>query len=110
MRRKFVDLSIYLENEVLSDPPPLAPKIEYQRHKDTVPELLRMPSGPYLRPPVLRHQWAFSGAVKLPVNAARLRDGAKAIAFQRSLRASGAGPAVPQSARPVAVMQFRVSR
>ena len=45
MNRKFVDLSIYLENDVLSDPPPLAPKIEYQRHKETVPEFLRMLPG-----------------------------------------------------------------
>ena len=32
MTRKFVDLSIYLENDVLSDPPQFAPKIEYLRH------------------------------------------------------------------------------
>jgi len=29
MPRRFIDLSIYLENEPLSDPPPLAPKITY---------------------------------------------------------------------------------
>ena len=32
MTRQFIDLSIYLENEVLSDPPPLAPKITYMNH------------------------------------------------------------------------------
>ena len=32
MTRQFVDLSIYLENDVLSDPPQFAPKIEYLRH------------------------------------------------------------------------------
>jgi kynurenine formamidase len=32
MTRRFVDLSIYLENDVLSDPPPFAPKIEYFDH------------------------------------------------------------------------------
>ena len=35
---RFVDLSIFLENEVLSDPPMLAPKIEYQKHQDTQPD------------------------------------------------------------------------
>jgi kynurenine formamidase len=45
MPRRFVDLSIYLENDVLSDPQPLAPKIEYQKHRDTVPEFLQMLPG-----------------------------------------------------------------
>jgi kynurenine formamidase len=45
MARKLVDLSIYLENDVLSDPPMLAPKIEYQKHADTVPEFLVMLPG-----------------------------------------------------------------
>ncbi|WP_321937447.1 cyclase family protein [Paraburkholderia sp. J8-2] len=43
--RRFVDLSIYLENDVLSDPPPLAPKITYQKHGDTLPEFLAMLPG-----------------------------------------------------------------
>ena len=42
---RFVDLSIYLENEVLSDPPMLAPKIEYQKHRDTLPEFMAMLPG-----------------------------------------------------------------
>jgi len=45
MPRRFVDLSIYLENDVLSDPPPLAPRIEYQKHHDTVDEFLRLLPG-----------------------------------------------------------------
>ena len=44
-RRRFVDLSIYLENDVLSDPPPLAPKITYQKHADTLPEFMAMLPG-----------------------------------------------------------------
>jgi kynurenine formamidase len=44
-RLRFVDLSIYLENEVLSDPPPLAPKITYQKHQDTVAEFMHMVPG-----------------------------------------------------------------
>lgn len=36
MARKFVDLSIYLENDVVSDPPAFAPKIEYFTHENTV--------------------------------------------------------------------------
>ena len=43
--RRFVDLSIYLENDVLSDPPPLAPKITYQKHADTLPEFMAMLPG-----------------------------------------------------------------
>lgn len=39
MSRKIVDLSIYLENEVISDPPPYRPKIEYIDHRMSVPEL-----------------------------------------------------------------------
>ncbi|MGB8437312.1 MAG: cyclase family protein [Burkholderiales bacterium] len=35
MARKFVDLSIYLENDVVSDPAPFAPKIEYFDHDAT---------------------------------------------------------------------------
>jgi hypothetical protein len=29
MPRRFVDLSIFLENDVVSDPPAFAPKIQY---------------------------------------------------------------------------------
>ena len=39
MARKFVDLSIFLENDVVSDPPPFRPKIEYIDHKTSVPDL-----------------------------------------------------------------------
>jgi kynurenine formamidase len=42
---RFVDLSIYLENEVLSDPPMLAPKIEYQKHGDTLPDFMKLLPG-----------------------------------------------------------------
>jgi kynurenine formamidase len=44
-QRRFIDLSIYLENDVLSDPPPLAPKITYQKHADTLPEFMAMLPG-----------------------------------------------------------------
>ncbi len=39
MARKFVDLSIYLENDVISDPPAFAPKIEYFTHQNTVEQI-----------------------------------------------------------------------
>jgi kynurenine formamidase len=39
MPRTFVDLSIYLENDVLSDPPAFRPKIEYLRHDTTVEQI-----------------------------------------------------------------------
>jgi len=35
MARRFIDLSIYLENDVVSDPAPFAPKIEYFDHEAT---------------------------------------------------------------------------
>ena len=35
-KRRFVDLSIYLENDVQSDPPGLGPKIEYMTHDQTM--------------------------------------------------------------------------
>jgi len=35
MPRRFVDLSIYLENDVISDPPAFKPKIEYMTHEDS---------------------------------------------------------------------------
>ena len=44
-QRRLIDLSIYLENDVLSDPPPLAPRITYQKHADTLPEFLAMLPG-----------------------------------------------------------------
>lgn len=39
MPRRFVDLSIYLENDVITDPPFMRPKITYQKHGDTMAEL-----------------------------------------------------------------------
>jgi kynurenine formamidase len=38
MTRTFIDLSITLCNEVVSDPPFMRPKIEYQGHRETMPE------------------------------------------------------------------------
>lgn len=40
MTRKIIDLSIYLENDVISDPPIYRPKIDYIDHKTSAPELL----------------------------------------------------------------------
>jgi kynurenine formamidase len=39
MAHRFVDLSIFLENDVITDPPFMRPKITYQRHGDTMKEL-----------------------------------------------------------------------
>ena len=39
MPRRFVDLSIYLENDVISDPAPFGPKIQYHRHEDTAGQI-----------------------------------------------------------------------
>lgn len=40
MPRHFVDLSIYLENDVVSDPQPYRPRIQYIDHHATLPDLL----------------------------------------------------------------------
>ena len=39
MPRTFVDLSIFLENDVLSDPPAFAPKIQYFSHDNTYEQI-----------------------------------------------------------------------
>ena len=39
MPRKFVDLSIYLENDVVSDPPAFAPKIQYFNHQNSFEQM-----------------------------------------------------------------------
>jgi kynurenine formamidase len=39
MTRKFIDLSIYLENDVVSDPPAFKPRIEYLTHENTVGQI-----------------------------------------------------------------------
>ena len=39
MTRKFIDLSIYLENDVVSDPPAFAPKIQYFNHQNSFEQM-----------------------------------------------------------------------
>jgi len=36
---RYIDLSISIENDVISDPPIMRPKIEYHSHKDTVAQI-----------------------------------------------------------------------
>lgn len=45
MPRKFVDLSIYLENDIVSDPKPFSPKITYLDHETSVPQMLQFFPG-----------------------------------------------------------------
>ncbi|SNS92764.1 MULTISPECIES: hypothetical protein [unclassified Azospirillum] len=49
MPRRFIDLSILLDNDVVTDPPFLRPKITYQTHAQTMGELNRSGSvgGPH---------------------------------------------------------------
>jgi kynurenine formamidase len=39
MARRFVDLSISVDAEIVTDPPPMRPKIQYRTHKETAPEV-----------------------------------------------------------------------
>ena len=45
MNRRFVDISMPLENDVASDPPGYGPKIEYFKHGETVENLLEFFPG-----------------------------------------------------------------
>ena len=42
---KIVDLSIFLENDVVSDPPPFKPQIHYVNHTDSFPRLAQFFPG-----------------------------------------------------------------
>jgi kynurenine formamidase len=58
MARRIVDISIYLENDVISDPPIYRPKIEYIDHSMSVPELAGFFPG--LRPKDLPDEEAWA--------------------------------------------------
>ncbi len=45
MFKKIVDLSIYLENDVISDPPAFAPRIHYINHQESFPRLAQFFPG-----------------------------------------------------------------
>jgi len=40
MARRIIDMSMHLENDVVSDPPGFGPKIEYFRHKETAKDVV----------------------------------------------------------------------
>src|SRR5258708_26391508 len=45
MSRKLIDISVYLENDVPSDPPFMRPTVTYINHQESVPDLLQFFPG-----------------------------------------------------------------
>jgi kynurenine formamidase len=45
MSRKLIDISVYLENDGLSDPPFMRPSVTYINHQESVPDLLQFFPG-----------------------------------------------------------------
>ena len=73
MQRRFIDLSMHLENDVQSDPPGLGPKIDYHAHKGTFEQM--SPFFPGLKQSDLPdgEAWAVEDVWISPVSTEHLR-------------------------------------
>ena len=46
--KNFIDISMHLENDVISDPPGYRPKIDYLNHNDSAEDVVKFFPNPFV--------------------------------------------------------------